>query len=68
MPRRAAHITQADVARVIRAARQAGATEVEVRVAGQSSIVIRIGQAAGPDTVNETANETALGPGAEIVL
>ena len=32
MPRRPATIIQADVARVIRAAKQAGAAEVEVRV------------------------------------
>ena len=32
MPRRPAAITQADVARAIRAAKQAGAAEVEVRV------------------------------------
>jgi hypothetical protein len=43
MSRRAATITQADVARAIRAAKQAGAAEVEVRVvAGQSVILIRI--------------------------
>ena len=34
MPRTAATLTQADVARVIRAARQAGASEVEVRPDG----------------------------------
>lgn len=34
MPRTAATLTQADVARVIRAARQAGAREVEVRPDG----------------------------------
>jgi hypothetical protein len=39
MPRRAAGITQADVARVIRAAKQAGAAEVEVRVGGNSIVV-----------------------------
>jgi hypothetical protein len=41
MPRRPATLTQADVARVIRAAKQAGAAEVEVRV-GDAAIVIRI--------------------------
>ena len=41
MPRRAAHITQADVARVIRAAKQAGVREVVVRVGG-ASIVMRV--------------------------
>ena len=32
MPRRAAQITQADVARIIRAAKQAGAAEIEIKV------------------------------------
>jgi hypothetical protein len=39
MPRRAAQVLQADVARVIRAAKQAGASEVVVPVGGQSVIV-----------------------------
>lgn len=42
MSRRPAAITQADVARVIRAAKQEGAAEVEVRVNDQASIVIRL--------------------------
>jgi hypothetical protein len=41
MSRRPATVTQADVARVIRAAKQAGASEVEVRV-GKGSVVVRI--------------------------
>jgi hypothetical protein len=41
MVRRPASITQADVARAIRAAKQAGAAEVEVRV-GDERIIIRI--------------------------
>lgn len=41
MSRRPATITQADIARAIRAAKQAGAAEVEVRI-GDSAIVIRI--------------------------
>ena len=40
--RRPAAITQADVARAIRAAKQAGAAEVEIRSADGSKIVIRI--------------------------
>jgi hypothetical protein len=40
MSRRPAHITQADVARAIRAAKQAGAEMVEVQPDGK--IVIRI--------------------------
>jgi hypothetical protein len=41
MPRRPAQITQAEVARVIRAAKQAGASEVVVKV-GEQSIVVRL--------------------------
>ena len=37
MPRRPAQITQADVARIIRAAKQAGATEVVVPVGEKRS-------------------------------
>jgi hypothetical protein len=39
MPRRAAQITQAEVARIIRAAKQAGASEVVVKIGGESVIV-----------------------------
>jgi hypothetical protein len=60
MPRRAATITQADVTRAIRAAKQAGAAEVEVRIGG-ASIVIRI--EASTDT-----KTTTLAEGAEVVL
>jgi len=35
MPRRPALITQADVARIIRAAKQAGAASVEIPIGGQ---------------------------------
>jgi hypothetical protein len=48
MPRRPATITQADVARVIRAAKQEGATEVEVRMGDQASILIRIAPSTDP--------------------
>jgi hypothetical protein len=41
MPRRAATITQADVARTIRAAKQAGAERVEVHPDGTISVVLR---------------------------
>ncbi len=41
MPRRHATLTQADIARAIRAAKQAGAPEVELRV-GEALIVFRI--------------------------
>ena len=42
MSRRPAAFTQADVARAIRAARQAGAAEVEVRTDGHTTILIRL--------------------------
>jgi hypothetical protein len=41
MPRRPAQITQADVARVIRAAKQSGANEVVVSI-GKQSLVVRL--------------------------
>jgi hypothetical protein len=59
MPRRPAHITQADVARVIRAAKQEGVREIEVRV-GAASIVMRIPPSTDADE--------ALDQGREIVL
>jgi len=59
MPRRPAHITQADVARVIRAAKQEGVHEIEVRVGG-ASIVMRI--------PSSTDSEERLEQGEEIVL
>ena len=59
MPRRPAHITQADVARVIRAAKQEGVREIEVRV-GATSIVMRISPS--------TDTDEALDQGKEIVL
>jgi hypothetical protein len=48
MARRPASITQADVARAIRAAKQAGAAEVEVvREGDRSKIIIRIAPSTG---------------------
>ena len=41
MPRRAAQITQAEVARIIRAAKQAGASEVVVKV-GEQSVIVKL--------------------------
>ena len=58
--RRRAAATQAEVARVIRAAKQAGAAEVEVRLPQQSTIVIRLQPSAAPDI--------PLAPSEEIVL
>ena len=59
MSRRPAAVTQADVARIIRAAKQAGAAEVEIRV-GDQTFLVRISS-----TTSETA---ALDPKREIVL
>ena len=59
MPRRAAQITQAEVARIIRAAKQAGASEVVVKI-GEQSVIVRLGQS--------TAMEKPLVPDEEIVL
>lgn len=49
MPRTAATITQADIARAIRAAKQAGAAELEVRSAGGATILIRISPSTAPE-------------------
>jgi hypothetical protein len=49
MPRRPATITQADVARVIRAAKQAGAAAVELKLDG--TLVIRLIQLS-PETTD----------------
>jgi hypothetical protein len=58
MPRRAATITQADVARIIRAAKQAGARQVTVEVNGVPVIV----------DLQSTASEQPLEEKEEIVL
>jgi len=61
MPRRPATITQADIARAIRAAKQAGAAEVEVRaVEGRSSIVIRLAPSIVPKKPLEQTGEIVL--------
>ena len=61
MARRPAAFTQADVARAVRAAKQTGAAEVEVR-AGGATILIRL--APSPSTGANLALEAA----AEIIL
>jgi hypothetical protein len=53
MSKRPAVITQSEIERAIRAAKKAGATEVEVRVKDQVSIVYRFTQTAG-DPLAET--------------
>jgi hypothetical protein len=60
MARRPAAITQADVARAIRAAKQAGAAEVEVRVGDKSRIIIRIEESTGEKVALEEAGEIVL--------
>jgi hypothetical protein len=59
MPRRPAQITQADLARVIRAAKQAGAVEVEVQIGGQF-LIVRL--------ADSTAPQKGLEPEGEIIL
>jgi hypothetical protein len=60
MPRRPANITQADIARAIRAAKQAGAAEVEVRVGGRDAIIIRIAPSTGTQSPLEESAEIVL--------
>jgi hypothetical protein len=59
MSRRPATITQADVARVIRAAKRTGAAEVEVKIGDQSAIV-RFAPSTGQDTPLEPGKEITL--------
>lgn len=59
MARRPANITQADVARAIRAAKQAGAAEVEVRV-GEQRIIIRINQPSDDESALEQSDKITL--------
>jgi len=61
MARRPATVTQADIARALRAARQAGAAEVEVRVGEQARIIIRLLPSTGTEA-------PSLEQSAEIVL
>jgi len=60
MARRPANITQADVARAIRAAKQAGAAEVEVRLGGRDAIVIRIAPSTDTQVPLEEPSEIVL--------
>jgi hypothetical protein len=62
MPRRAATVTQADIARTIRAAKQAGAAEVEVVVGRDARIIVRLHHSSPP------LQAAALEPDEEIVL
>jgi hypothetical protein len=60
MSRRPANITQADVARAIRAAKQAGAAEIEVCVGEHSKIIIRINPSTGEKIMLEEHREIVL--------
>jgi hypothetical protein len=59
MPRRPASITQADVARIIRAAKQAGAAAVEIAPDGKIRIVLAAPslQAAGSSSLDRELEE-----------
>lgn len=59
MSRRPATITQADVARIIRAAKQAGAATVEVPV-GDKMVVVRIRPSTAPGAALEDSEEIVL--------
>jgi hypothetical protein len=50
MPRRPAQVTQADIARVIRAAKQAGAAEVVIQL-GEHRAIIRFAPSTDDDKV-----------------
>lgn len=60
MSRRPAAITQADVARAIRAAKQAGAAEIEVRLGENATILIRIAPSTGSVPALEQSVEIVL--------
>jgi len=63
MPRRPAVLTQADISRAIRAAKQEGASEIEVRVVGdKAAIVIKLGP------LSTGSVHSVLEESAEIVL
>jgi hypothetical protein len=59
MSRRPASYVQADFARAIRAAKQAGATSVELRI-GPATVVVQLGQSTGPDKALESPSEVIL--------
>jgi hypothetical protein len=60
MPRRPASITQADVARIIRAAKQAGAAEVAIPVRNGPPVIVRLTSSTGPDDLLETKREIVV--------
>jgi hypothetical protein len=56
--RRPAHITQADIARAIRAAKQEGASVVEVKVGENATITIRLDGTTDAQKDEENRDET----------
>ena len=60
MSRRPAHITQADIARAIRAAKQEGAITVEVRVGENATITIRLDGTKDEENKDKTDRLIAL--------
>jgi hypothetical protein len=60
MSRRAANITQADVARVIRAAKQAGASEVEIRIGDRDAIIVRLASSTDENVPLEQSRQIVL--------
>ena len=59
MSRRPAQITQAEIARVIRAAKQAGAAEVLVQV-GEQFLTVKLSPSADPTKALEQDGEIVL--------
>jgi hypothetical protein len=59
VPRRPAQVLQADVARVIRAAKQAGASEVVVPV-GEQSLIVRLVPSVDADKPVPPADDVVL--------
>jgi hypothetical protein len=59
MSRRPATITQADIARVIRAAKQAGASEVEIKVGGQP-VIVRLMKSTGEEAPLAASEEISI--------
>jgi hypothetical protein len=60
MSRRPASITQADVRRIVRGAKQAGAAEVEVRLGESASVLIRMQSSTGQDPTPQPQGEIVL--------
>jgi hypothetical protein len=60
MSRRPAEFTQADIARAVRAAKQAGASEVVIKHKDTAELIIRIGQSPAADVPLVTDDEIVL--------